>query len=176
HFAGCNPWQSGPKNGLYRLWWKYAKKTPFYVELMEEQLWRAEGIESDGNAIGMREIEIRAIYEVAFSLKGKGLIKRWLINNHKVICIYGAGAMAEVLYELLEAEDAWCLVTGVFDRSKKGEMHGIPIENEVTRKDNAILVITPALKPNEIVKLIRKDTDWPYDIYILREFLYKVIL
>ncbi len=103
HYAGCNPWQEGPKNDLHRIWWRYAKKTPFYTDLLEEQLWRAEGLVSDGNAIGMREMEIKGIYEVAFSIKGDGLIKKWLQHHNKRICIYGAGAMAEVLYELLMA-------------------------------------------------------------------------
>ena len=37
HYAGSKPWDGGSVHfDIEQLWWDYAKKTPFYVELMEE--------------------------------------------------------------------------------------------------------------------------------------------
>lgn len=36
HFAALNPWQEGAKNKSFLLWWEYAKKTPFYYEILEK--------------------------------------------------------------------------------------------------------------------------------------------
>lgn len=40
HYAGRKPWNSNDaRYEMERLWWLYAKKTPFYVEMMEEVFW-----------------------------------------------------------------------------------------------------------------------------------------
>jgi len=37
HFAGCKPWNGYSVHfDIEQLWWDYAKKTPFYFQLMEE--------------------------------------------------------------------------------------------------------------------------------------------
>lgn len=40
HYAGRKPWKSNDaRYEMERLWWLYAKETPFYVEMMEEVFW-----------------------------------------------------------------------------------------------------------------------------------------
>ncbi len=40
HYAGRKPWNSNDaRYEMERLWWLYAKKTPFYIEMMEEVFW-----------------------------------------------------------------------------------------------------------------------------------------
>lgn len=40
HYAGMKPWEGEYIHyDIEQLWWDYAKKTPFYYELMEEFLW-----------------------------------------------------------------------------------------------------------------------------------------
>lgn len=40
HYAGRKPWNSNDaRYEMERLWWLYAKETPFYVEMMEEVFW-----------------------------------------------------------------------------------------------------------------------------------------
>ena len=36
HYAALNPWHAGVKNDSFKLWWKWAKESPFYAELSEE--------------------------------------------------------------------------------------------------------------------------------------------
>ena len=39
HYTGFKPWDSGNCHyDIEKLWWEYAKKTPFYQELLEEFL------------------------------------------------------------------------------------------------------------------------------------------
>ncbi len=40
HYAGRKPWRyNGVHYELEKLWWLYAKETPFYAEMMEEVFW-----------------------------------------------------------------------------------------------------------------------------------------
>lgn len=42
HYAGRKPWSSNDtRYEMERLWWLYAKETPFYVEMMEEVFWNS---------------------------------------------------------------------------------------------------------------------------------------
>ncbi len=42
HFAGRKPWDyNGVRYDLEKLWWIYARETPFYIELMEEVFWNS---------------------------------------------------------------------------------------------------------------------------------------
>lgn len=42
HYAGRKPWNSNDtRYEMERLWWLYAKETPFYVEMMEEVFWNS---------------------------------------------------------------------------------------------------------------------------------------
>ncbi len=42
HFAGRKPWSyNGVHYDLEKLWWIYARETPFYLEMMEEVFWNS---------------------------------------------------------------------------------------------------------------------------------------
>lgn len=46
HFAGRKPWKySGVHYEMEKIWWLYAKETPFYIEMMEEVFW--DGLSDD---------------------------------------------------------------------------------------------------------------------------------
>ena len=36
HYAGDNPWRSTRKAKCYDVWWEYAKRSPFYLEILED--------------------------------------------------------------------------------------------------------------------------------------------
>lgn len=36
HYAAQNPWNAGAKKESFRIWWEYAKKTPYYLPILEE--------------------------------------------------------------------------------------------------------------------------------------------
>ena len=171
HYAGCNPWQNGQKNDLYQIWWKYAKITPFYVELLEEQLWREIGFGTEKEAVMLRDIESREIYEFAFRLKGTGRIKRNLENVEYSIGIYGAGVMAEVLYELLFFDDMWNRVTVVVDQKKMGKFHGIEIQKKTVSAENILWIVTPVYRIQALINELRNCLRNTKSIVSLREWL-----
>ena len=174
HYAGCNPWQNGKKNDLYHIWWRYAKKTPFYVDLLEEQLWREFGFGSEKEAEILRDVEWREIYEHAFRLKGTGHIKKYLDHAGYYIGIYGAGKMAEVLYKLLFLDGLWDRVKAVVDWEKEGEFHDITIQKDITRKDKILWIVTPVYRTQTIINDLRGRPNVSYDIISLREWLKKI--
>lgn len=171
HFAGCNPWQKGQKNSLYHIWWDYAKKSPFYLELLEENLYAELDFSSEIDALKLREFEMMEIYEHAFYLKGTGRIKRSLAGKHTKLGIYGAGVMAEVLYELLLQDEIWSAVKSVVDMNKKGEFHGITISQELTKESGMIWLVTPVYKPQRLAEELSLRCGEMCRVISLREWL-----
>jgi len=175
HYAGCNPWQNGQKNELYQIWWRYAKHTPFYVELLEENLWRESEFGSEKEELILRNMEIREIYEFAFRLKGSGRVRQALSNESGSIVIYGAGMMAEVLYTILIADGVWDCVSGVIDRAKDGMFHGKQIMMELKADEGDTVIVTPAYRTKELINKINFDIkNKTIKVVSLREWLKKI--
>ena len=171
HYAGCNPWQDGQKNDLYRIWWDYAKRTPFYVELLEENLWRETGFASEKEELILRDIESREIYKFAFHLKGCGRILASVKAEKKNIIIYGTGTMGEVLYEILAADNAWNYVKGVVDQSKSGSFHGIEISKEMNGNTDDVMIVTPVYRSRELINHILDEAVCRIHVVSLKEWL-----
>lgn len=175
HYAGCNPWQNGQKNNLYRIWWDYAKKTPFYMGLLEENLWREIGFGSEKEANVLRDMESREIYEFAFYLKKEGRIKKHINLSNKKIAIYGTGVMAEVLYDLLSSDGVWDKVVMAVDKNKSGYFHCVPIAGKVSSMDNVVWVITPVYRSQELIKSVRESLSNEDIVISLREWLKNIV-
>lgn len=175
HYAGCNPWQNGRKNDLYRIWWDYAKKTPFYMALLEESLWREIGFGAEKEANCLRDMESREIYEWAFRLKGEGRIRQSLHCADMRLGIYGAGVMAEVLYKLLAGEDAGGSIRYVVDRAKTGDFHGIPITSEIPVEEGLLWIVTPVYRSQELLNEVRRLLGDAGKAISLREWLKNIV-
>lgn len=174
HYAGCNPWQNGLKNDLYRIWWDYAKKTPYYQELLEENLWRELDFSDERNEEILRHMESREVYEYAFLLKGTGRIKTALDSEQRRLGIYGTGTMGEVLYELLSIDGVWDRISFVADKNWSDDFHGIGTKNSVNNEDNVLWIVTPVYRSKELVNHIREQIPDSCEAVSLREWLKNV--
>ena len=164
HYSGCNPWQNGQKNELYRIWWRYAKRTPYYLELLEENLYR-----------GLDFSEERVIYEKAFLLKGTGRIREVIENFNVRIGIYGAGKMATVLYELLTIDGVWNAVDYVVDKGSKKCFYGIEITKNIIEDKNTIWIVTPLTNNASIINDICEEAEYPEQIISMTEWLKSIV-
>ena len=160
HYSGCNPWQNGQKNELYRIWWRYAKRTPYYLELLEENLYR-----------GLDFSEERVIYEMAFRLKGTGRIKEVIESAKMRIGIYGAGKMATVLYDLLTIDGVWNAVNYVVDKGSKKLFYDIEITKNIIEDKNTIWIVTPLTNNASIINGICEEAEYPEQIISMTEWL-----
>jgi len=175
HYAGCNPWQNGYKNTLYQIWWRHAKKTPFYMELLEENLWRELGVASEKEELLLRDREVRIIYEFAFRLKGTGRVREALSKKRGTIIIYGAGMMAEVLYEILLADEVWDCVSCVIDRAKVGRFHDRQIIAELKADEADTIIVTPVYRTKELLNEIKADMEGDsIEVVSLREWVQNI--
>lgn len=175
HYAGCNPWQNGQKNELYRIWWEYAKKTPFYMELLEENLWREMAFFDEKNYEMLRDMESREIYEYAFYLKGSGRIANSIKKSHKNIGIYGSGTMAEVLHGLLVSDCCWDKVKYIVDAKQKGSFHGVNIGNTLIKDEEIVWIVTPVYRSKDLVNNIKNLIEMGSEAISIRDWLKSIV-
>lgn len=171
HFAGSNPWQPGLQSPIYRIWWEYAKKTPFYLELLEEKVFWELDNSKENNAFKMREFVLKEAFELCFYLKGTGKIRKTIENNDYRIGIYGAGFLAEALFELLSQDGIWDHVEWVVDKYKSGKFHGFDIITEPIFCSNSLWIVTPAVNPNQLVCDMQKEAKKNAQIVSLCDWL-----
>lgn len=180
HYAAMNPWQEGAAGEKFRLWWEYAKKTPFYHEFITEQLSRDEAyIAKLENALHAEKVVIsncNAIYE----LKGSGKAEKYFSDKCKNYYFYGAGMMAEKIYDLLVFEGKEDVVKGVFDKKKKGKFHDIPIYEEIDKmvyhqNEDIVIIITPSLGRKEILEDVKKHVKGKAEVILLQTFLENIL-
>lgn len=175
HYASTNPWQLGWQSDLYVRWWDYAKKTPYYVELLEEHL--KQSIQASGDFAVRKSWDMAKIYETYYKLKGGKQTKAHL-DGGLPYALYGAGRMADALWEFLKGEGVSNLPIAVMDANLEGrEFHGIPIRNNFDWAEQAgpcRLVITPAgMAPNLEKELARRAPE-NVQILSLRSFLNEI--
>lgn len=161
HFNWFNPWQSGPKSSNYKIWWKYAKETPFYEELLKEQLERCEEYifkQKDVGSEAEKQRTIRRCLELLYCLKGRGLLKSYLSKSDERIWFYGAGYMANRLFELFDFESSVDRIVGVFDMNKSGLFHG----HSLTRRledaecdEKTTIILTPIIEGDKLLNEVK---------------------
>ena len=170
HFAGCSPWRNGIKPEEYRLWWKYAKMTPFYSELLEEQLFRIEETQIDGRLL--QEREIGQIMELSYELKGTDKIEKKL--RDKDVCIYGVGKMGHHFWKMINKECIDYDHFYIIDKKAEGDFEGIRIRNSFDWMDDEkdyIVIVTPTYQVDIVKEEVVRQVNNRSDIYKLREFL-----
>ena len=157
HYAGRNPWRAGPKTEAYKLWWKVARKAPFYLELLEEQVQTLEQGPEDQEILKRKAWEIKRVFEMAYYLKGSGKIKSYVEKFKGGVVLYGAGDIGESMMRFFE-DDGASRPMGFIDRVKGGELGGIPIYPAFDWMPNdgkLLLIATPSEGTEKIVHEIR---------------------
>lgn len=175
HYSGTNPWQLGRQSDLYVRWWDYAKKTPYYVALLEDHL--KQSIQASGDFAVRKNWDMAKIYETYYKLKGGKRAKAYL-DGGLPYALYGAGRMADALWDFLKEEGVSNLPFAVMDVKLTGrEFHGIPICNDFCWAEQTgpcRLVITPAgLAPDLEQELARRAPE-NVQLVSLRSFLNEI--
>lgn len=184
HFNWYAPWQVGPKSDGYRIWWRYAELSPYYIELLQEQLFRMEKYAYDEYTnMYQKNDESESIlnrYKSCFRIKGKGVLSNWLDKHNRKVFIFGAGEMAEVLYETFAVDSALGFIVGVHDRFKNGRFHNIDICNAIEHQeiinglgDDVDIVITPIQGAEKIKKDIMAIGP-KCSVYIMNDYIDKI--
>lgn len=175
HYSGTNPWQLGRQSDLYMRWWEYAKKTPYYVELLEDHL--KHSIQISGDFAVRKNWDMAKIYEAYYKLKGSMQTKACL-DNSIPYALYGAGRMAEALWDFLTEEKVGNLPVAVMDAKLAGqEFHGIPICNDfcwAKQTGPCRLVITPAGLAPDLEKELAQRVPENVQLLTLRSFLNEI--
>ncbi len=158
HYATKHPWDTVIKPNIINKWWFYAKNTPQYVQLLEEQVERLEKSNGDDIYKEVQRVEIEAVLENMVYEAEKCELKKLTVDKQFVF--YGAGHMAELLINLLEYEGAISCVKAIIDKKREGMMKDIPIQsNYLTLQDGMdyILVVTPSYKKKELMRELSED-------------------
>lgn len=158
HFAALNPWAWGPKSEIYKEWWGYAKKTPFYTELLEEQVLRLEeDVARKQSNTEQTEMQ-RQVMEALFAEVIRGRLKELSHEPERSLGIYGAGLLAERFYELLVYEGIEDIVGAVVDKKRTEAFHKIPILRSCDETSGEwLFVVTPTYETTRITEKL-KDT------------------
>ena len=175
HYSATNPWRLGRKNELYQLWWDAAQHTPFYAELLREQLTRAE-LSAPDFAVA-KNWDMAKIYEFYYKLKGTGKVKAWFHARNR-FALYGAGKMAEDFWEFLEAEGVDHVPIAVMDANLAGKMfRDVPICNDTDWADtdcHCDLIVTPAGLARDLVDGLKERVPANVRVLTLRDFLNEI--
>lgn len=175
HFSGTNPWQLGRQSDLYLRWWDYAKKTPYYTELLEDYL--KQSIQASGDFAVVKNWDMAKIYETYYKLKGREQTKARL-DGGLPYALYGAGKMANDLWDFLQEEGVNNLPFAVMDANIAGqEFHGIPIRGDFGWAEQAgpcRLVVTPAGLAPDLVKRLARRAPENVQLLTLRSFLNEI--
>ena len=80
--------------------------------------------------------------------------------------------MADVLYELLDADESWDKVTYVVDKKKSGMFHAKDIISEVKVKSGDVVIVTPVYRTKELINdVISSISTSDARVISLREWL-----
>ncbi len=177
HYAGRNPWLDDASSGNVALWWKYARKTPFYEDFItNEKLLRSEKKLVESEASLKAERIVISIYDVAYHLKGSHKLAEYF-NHAGVSCyLYGAGIIAEKFYDLLKHEAVENVIKGVVDRNKRGEFHGIHIYKQMDEviddlRESDVVIITPSRDGELIAEAVRRQVKGKAEVVLIKLFL-----
>lgn len=159
HYAAQNPWHAGVKNETFKVWWDYAKKTPFYYEFLKEIYSLTEkelkelSHEIENQKYEMcnlwrqlnKQEELLHYVDILMNIGTKEKIVTYLKKNKfNHIILYGAGRIARCLYFLLDGTEI--IVDDFADKNYHGPYCGkqalAPTEID-KHKSDLILVTTP---------------------------------
>ncbi len=181
HYAARNPWQDNASIGYTALWWKYAKKSPFYEDFITaEKLLKDEKKISELNASLKAERLVISIYDFIYHLKGSQKLAKYFNISKKTCYLYGAGIVAEKFYNLLEYEKSEKMIKGVFDKNKIGEFHGIHIYRQVDEvmndlSESTIIIVTPSREGEAIAKNIVNQVKGKTEVVLIKQFLEDIL-
>lgn len=184
HLSGLAPWKVGEKSAPYKLWWDYARHTPYYTELLSEQ---TERVEKAYNEAAIPDLWHRAtLWRVAFALKGTTTVERYMRESKKLYYLYGAGKIADIFVkDILEKTSLAGIIEAVIDKKKEGTFAGVPIKRDLDFLQNTnidcCIIVSPLYDPdhrlhdytNRLVFEIARNL--PNNIHVLRlaDFLYE---
>ena len=147
HFAGMNPWQSGAKNESFKLWWKWAKESPYYLDILEECYWSCEqyiiNVQKEIQNQNKKLIYVDKLLDD--SSRNRIIDKARAAGIHNVL-IYGAGRIARCLTAIFKGTNV--RVLGYIDRQLRGEFCGKRTVDfygikEFEDKADTIIISTP---------------------------------
>ncbi len=174
HFAGVNPWAAKKEPTVSQLWWKYAKKTKWYIDFLEEYVLCLERKLREEWYLREQSNLILRITE-QLNKENIEIVLADIFNNvTDDFGIYGAGYYAEKFYKILEKTNLNTNLKIVIDRDKKGDFHGLPIMsnfNFVDNKRNYIIVVTPTYDLGYIMKDIHKKVPLNVKVISLVDFI-----
>ena len=169
HFTGCPPWRVSMKSELYKIWWDYARLTPFYKQLLREQLQRVEEYANQIDEIAYQ----RDLWKNAYNLSGTDMVENYIRDNVYSLYLYGAGKMAARFFKNISADIRERKIKGIIDKKRQGEFMGIKIESDISSIENdekSCVVVTPMKNIYAIVAEIKKEVPFA-DVISLGDFL-----
>lgn len=181
HFTGVSPWGEGPKAPIYKIWWEYAKKSPFYVELLEEQLERTEKYifdkQNGATLPNQRGFIMKQCTYMMLMLKGNGVIKQTIVSSKRRWVLWGAGYLGKCFFDILHFENCSGYIDAIIDNRIVQKMGEIPIYHDLSWIDkdvNYTIIITPSYDFDRIKSQIASlDNNNIYSITLL-DFLAKL--
>lgn len=156
HFSGCSPWNYASRAFYYKKWWQYAKKTPFYFDLLEGQNDRIAERYFEQDFLMVRDA--RDIAELLLEEKGTGKLEEFIRTSDKKFWLYGAGHTADIFLRTLNVAGIEDKLQGIFDRVKSGIMYGLPIKPvEALDKEaeDAYVVVTVMTDPKALIRKLK---------------------
>ena len=169
HFTGCSPWRVSMKSELYQVWWDYAKLTPFYEQLLREQLQRVEDYANQIDEL----LYQRDLWKCAYHLLGTDKVEKYIRDNVQRLYLYGAGRMATRFFENVSPDIRKVKIKGVIDKKRQEDFMGVKVEPDVSKVENddkSCVVVTPLENIHALVAALKKELPFA-EIISLGEFL-----
>lgn len=183
HYSAESPWKGNEKDQVYKLWWEYAKNSPYYEELLEEFLDRADKnikmLKSDLEHLQYvekeYELERRKSYiTVVLINKRKEFYNYLKIIGEEHICLYGAGMFANLAYDVLSDSKRKNPIKAVID--KKQDIffrEGIPVYQDISQcieeQEPCLIIITPFYESENIKEMLKNIVPDTVQLYTLEE-------
>ena len=126
HFAQQNPWDKGKKTDAFKIWWDYARKTPYYEDLLWETYWKSEEyVIPTEERMEANENKLRYIDKILDEYENKTLVQYFDKRGFKKIAIYGAGRIARILSMCIKSTSIEIIC--YIDREMTGTFYERPI-------------------------------------------------
>jgi len=156
HFAALNPWQAGAKDETFDIWWNYAKRTPYYRDIISE-------IYPETERILTKQTKILCYADIILSPHCKEhMSKIFKKHDYHKIVLYGGGRIAKFITVMMNDE---CSIEAYIDKAYTGTLFSKPVLGiEDFRKSNIgadCILVTAPYYFNEIYDELSKITDIP---------------
>lgn len=178
HFAGSSPWSAGLHALSHKIWWEYAKNTPFYMEIKDEML---DKFEAGYNVLWEELHQIRmysATIDTMNLLSKNGLLN---IPYESKMIIYGHGELGKCFYKHLSQKDKSRVIGWIDKKIRRNfvdDIDDIPICSDLSvmdlGQDNYIMIVTPSYQMTKLTNEIRKQVPSNVVVVSLMELLEKI--